>query len=80
LKDLDLDFLSKISTKVNVIPVIAKADSLSQEEIAAFKKSVFFGLFRYSMFSIPMKFALIHPFIQVSLNPLQILKSIFHLL
>jgi septin 7 len=40
IADLDLEFLQRICTKVNVIPVIAKADSLAPEEVALFKKAV----------------------------------------
>jgi len=40
LKELDITSLQVLSTKVNVIPVIAKADTLTHEEKAAFKKTV----------------------------------------
>jgi hypothetical protein len=40
LRDLDLEFLSKLCTKVNVIPVIAKADTLAPEEAQFYKKAV----------------------------------------
>ncbi|CAG8446017.1 9294_t:CDS:10 [Scutellospora calospora] len=38
--ELDIKSLQVLSAKVNVIPVIAKADTLTQEEKAAFKKTV----------------------------------------
>ncbi|CAG8572294.1 943_t:CDS:2, partial [Racocetra fulgida] len=43
LKELDIKALQVLSAKVNVIPVIAKADTLTQEEKAAFKKTVLIG-------------------------------------
>lgn len=45
LKDLDVEFLQLLCTKVNVIPVIAKADTLVPDEAALFKKSVREGVF-----------------------------------
>ena len=40
LKELDIKALQVLSAKVNVIPVIAKADTLTQDEMATFKKTV----------------------------------------
>lgn len=40
LKPLDIETLRKLSTRVNVIPVIAKADTLSSSEIQAFKENI----------------------------------------
>ncbi len=40
LKELDIKALQVLSAKINVIPVIAKADTLTQEEKSAFKKTV----------------------------------------
>ncbi|CAL8107090.1 unnamed protein product [Calicophoron daubneyi] len=40
LKQLDAEFLSRVQDKVNVIPVIAKADTLTAEECRDFKKSI----------------------------------------
>jgi septin family protein len=40
LKELDIKALQDLSAKINVIPVIAKADTLTQEEKSAFKKTV----------------------------------------
>ncbi|KAL5469870.1 hypothetical protein PMIN07_002390 [Paraphaeosphaeria minitans] len=40
LKPLDVEVMKKLHTKVNLIPVIAKADTLTDEEIAAFKARV----------------------------------------
>ncbi|KAJ3295882.1 Septin-6 [Borealophlyctis nickersoniae] len=40
LKDLDIEFLQRLCTKVNVIPVIAKADTLVPEEAVNFKRAL----------------------------------------
>lgn len=40
LKPLDIEVMRRLHTKVNLIPVIAKADTLTDEEIALFKERV----------------------------------------
>jgi septin 7 len=40
LKPLDVEVMRRLHTKVNLIPVIAKADTLTDEEIASFKQRV----------------------------------------
>ena len=40
LKPLDIEVMRRLHTKVNLIPVIAKADTLTDEEIAMFKERV----------------------------------------
>jgi len=40
LKELDIEFMKKLSNKVNLIPVISKADSLTIEEQMDFKRQV----------------------------------------
>jgi len=40
LKPLDVEFMRRLHTRVNLIPVIAKADTLTEEEIAAFKQRI----------------------------------------
>jgi len=40
LKPLDIEVMRRLHTKVNLIPVIAKADTLTDEEISDFKKRV----------------------------------------
>lgn len=40
LKQLDIEFMRRLHTKVNLIPVIAKADTMTDEEIASFKQRV----------------------------------------
>lgn len=40
LKPLDIEVMRRLHTKVNLIPVIAKADTLTDEEIMNFKQRV----------------------------------------
>lgn len=40
LKDLDIECMKQLHDKVNIIPVIAKADTLTPEELATFKKNI----------------------------------------
>ncbi|UYV67694.1 SEPT7 [Cordylochernes scorpioides] len=40
MKPLDIEFMKKLHDKVNIIPVIAKADTLTPEECASFKETV----------------------------------------
>jgi septin 7 len=40
LKQIDVEFMRRLHTKVNLIPVIAKADTMTDEEIAEFKERV----------------------------------------
>ena len=40
LKPLDIEVMRRLHTKVNLIPVIAKADTLTDDEINAFKSRV----------------------------------------
>jgi septin 7 len=40
LKPLDIEVMRRLHTKVNLIPVIAKADTLTDEEVALFKQRV----------------------------------------
>lgn len=44
LKSLDLVCMKKLDTKVNIIPIIAKADTISKTELAKFKVNFFFPL------------------------------------
>lgn len=48
LKPLDIEVMRRLHTKVNLIPVIAKADTMTDEEILAFKSRVSFMLRAYS--------------------------------
>ncbi len=81
VNDLDLEFLQRICTKVNVIPVIGKSDSLLPEECARFKKVVsgvfycrFYGNLRI------MTFVLIQRFTQKIGNLFRIWNNTSHLL
>lgn len=40
MKALDVEFMRRLHDKVNIIPVIAKADSMTPDEIVQFKKSI----------------------------------------
>ncbi|KAL8871793.1 MAG: hypothetical protein Q9174_002451 [Haloplaca sp. 1 TL-2023] len=40
LKPLDIEVMRRLHTKVNLIPVVAKADTLTDEEIANFKQRI----------------------------------------
>ena len=40
LKDSDYQLMKILSNRINVIPVIAKADSLTKEELAGFKEKI----------------------------------------
>ncbi|KAJ3400661.1 hypothetical protein HDU80_006718 [Chytriomyces hyalinus] len=40
LRDLDIEFMQRLCTKVNIIPVIGKADALMFDESSAFKKMI----------------------------------------
>ncbi|KAI1297160.1 Septin-7 [Halotydeus destructor] len=40
LKPIDIEFMLNLHDKVNIIPIIAKADTLTPEECATFKKNV----------------------------------------
>lgn len=50
LKPLDVEFMQRLHEKVNIIPVIAKADTMTPDECSHFKKQVrtsFFVLYEY---------------------------------
>ncbi|XP_022786669.1 septin-7-like isoform X2 [Stylophora pistillata] len=40
LKPLDIEFMKRLHNKVNVVPVIAKADTLTHDECTKFKKQI----------------------------------------
>jgi cell division control protein 11 len=40
LREMDIELMKRLSPRVNVIPVIGKADSLTPKELKAFKKRV----------------------------------------
>lgn len=43
LKPIDIEFMRRLHQKVNLIPVIAKADTLTEEEVMLFKQRVCAG-------------------------------------
>lgn len=40
LREMDIELMRRLSPRVNVIPVIGKADSLTPSELKGFKKRV----------------------------------------
>jgi septin 7 len=40
LKPLDVEFMKRLAQRVNLIPVIAKSDTLTEDELKAFKARV----------------------------------------
>ncbi len=40
LQSLDIEFMKRLHDRVNIIPVIAKADTLTSDELPLFKKSI----------------------------------------
>jgi septin 2 len=40
LKPLDIEFMKQLHNKVNIVPVIAKADVLTKKEVLRLKKRV----------------------------------------
>ena len=44
LKPLDVEFMKRLHDKVNIIPIIAKADTLTPDECREFKKTVSYFL------------------------------------
>jgi septin 7 len=42
LKPLDVEFMQRLHDRVNIVPVLAKADTMTPEECVAFKKQVSF--------------------------------------
>ena len=49
LRPIDRDFLHHLQHKVNVIPVIAKADTLSKSELTALKKQLLSDIDKYAV-------------------------------
>jgi cell division control protein 11 len=56
LKEADIQFMKKLATRVNVIPVIAKADTLTPSETVAFKKRIMEDIIHHQIpiFSFPV--------------------------
>lgn len=40
LRALDIEFMKQLHNKVNIVPIIAKADTLTVDECRQFKKTV----------------------------------------
>jgi cell division control protein 11 len=63
LREMDIELMRRLSPRVNVIPVIGKADSLTPSELRGFKK-------RVSIMSVDQEF--------VTDNSTQIMEDIEH--
>ena len=55
LREMDIELMRRLSPRVNVIPVIGKADSLTPSELKAFKKRVSFSIF-CSVYAVDVSF------------------------
>ena len=49
LREIDIEFMRRLGTRVNVIPVIAKADTLTPPELTAFKKLIMEDIAHYKI-------------------------------
>lgn len=68
LRPLDLEFMKHLSKVVNIIPVIAKADTMTLEEKSEFKQRVSWGLF-----------VLFLPLVSAAFSPLFSVQTISYL-
>ncbi len=57
LKPLDIEFMKRLHDKVNVIPLIAKADTLTPEECQLFKKQVCVLMCEFEILQLMIGFA-----------------------
>ena len=55
LKPLDIEVMKRLGTRVNLIPVIAKADTLTQNDLMVFKRRVRLPLSSPIVFSLASK-------------------------
>ncbi|XP_077979380.1 neuronal-specific septin-3-like [Glandiceps talaboti] len=55
LKPIDIEFMSRLDKCVNIVPIIAKADTLTLDERTAFKKKIKEGLEQNNISIYPMK-------------------------
>ncbi|KIR35322.1 septin ring protein [Cryptococcus deuterogattii MMRL2647] len=49
LKAIDIEFMRRLHNKVNLIPIIAKADTLTDDEIIAFKQRILADIAHYGI-------------------------------
>ncbi len=45
LKQFDIDIMKSLANRINIIPIIAKADGLNEQERLAAKKTVLLSLY-----------------------------------
>lgn len=55
LREMDIELMRRLSPRVNVIPVIGKADSLTPSELKAFKKRVSSNFCRVHVVDVPIR-------------------------
>ncbi|KAI9343778.1 Septin-type guanine nucleotide-binding (G) domain-containing protein [Zopfochytrium polystomum] len=49
LREVDIEFMRRLGPRVNIIPVVAKADSMVPQELAAFKKRIMEDVAHYDI-------------------------------
>ncbi|KAJ1567977.1 hypothetical protein HK096_007970 [Nowakowskiella sp. JEL0078] len=49
LREMDIEFMKRLGPRVNVLPVVAKSDTLTPPELAAFKKRINEDIAHYSI-------------------------------
>lgn len=49
LKPVDVEFMRRLHSKVNLIPIIAKADTMTEDEVAAFKTRILADLVQHGI-------------------------------
>lgn len=56
LREIDIEFMKKLGPRVNVIPVIAKSDSLTLQEIADYKQRIIedIGYYQIPIYNFPI--------------------------
>lgn len=49
MKEMDLTFIRQFSLKTNVVPIIAKADTMTAQELQEFKQKILYDLIKYDV-------------------------------
>lgn len=49
MRQIDVEFMRRLQHKVNIVPVIAKADALTANELRAFKERIMADFDRYKI-------------------------------
>jgi cell division control protein 11 len=55
LREIDIDFMKRLAPRINIIPIISKADSMTPSELQSFKKQVMsdIALFKIPIYDFP---------------------------